>query len=70
MAYLESKGVIIIDKFHGERFSLWKFKMEVVFASMDLWNIVDKFEEAPPSTADPEVLKEYMGLTKATLLFA
>lgn len=35
MAYLESEAVRIIDKFNGEKFSLWKFKMEMVLAFMD-----------------------------------
>jgi hypothetical protein len=33
--------------------------MEMVLASMDLWEIVDGSEEAPPSDADPKIVKEY-----------
>ena len=59
MAYLDSKAARVMDKFHEEKCSLWKFKMEMVLAPMDLWNIVDKSKKAPPSDADPKVLKEY-----------
>jgi hypothetical protein len=38
---------------------LWKFKIEMLSASMDLWDIIDESEEAPPSNADPKVKKEY-----------
>ena len=41
MAYLESEAAKVIDKFHGEKFSLWKFKMGMALASVDLWDIVD-----------------------------
>ena len=59
MAYLKSKGARIMDKFHKKKFSLWKFKMKMVLASMGLWGIVDGSKEAPPSNADSKVLKEY-----------
>ena len=47
-----------MHKFHGEKFSHWKFKMKMVLASMDLWDILDRSDKAP-SNADPNVLKEY-----------
>ena len=52
MVYLESKGARVMDKFHREKFSLSKFIMEMVLASMDLWNIVDGFKKAPVCNAD------------------
>jgi hypothetical protein len=55
MALFEGESAKVIDKFNGENFNLWKFKMEMVFASMDLWEIVDGSEEAPPSDTDPKV---------------
>jgi hypothetical protein len=67
MAYLESEAARIIDKFHGEKFSLWKFKMEMALASVDLWDIVDGSEKAPPSDADPKVLKEYQRRVKKAM---
>jgi len=59
MASFEGENARVIDKFNGENFNLWKFKMEMVLASMDLWAIMDGSEEAPPSKSDPKVIKEY-----------
>jgi hypothetical protein len=59
MASFKGESAKTIDKFHGERFNLWKFKIEMLSASMDLWDIIDGSEEAPPSNADPKVKKEY-----------
>ncbi len=44
MALFEGKNTRVINKFNGENFNLWKFKMEMVLASMDLWEIVDGSE--------------------------
>ena len=52
MAFRENEGLKILDKFNGENFNLWKFKMEMILASRDLWDIVDESEEAPPSDAN------------------
>ncbi len=41
MASFEGENAKVIDKFNGENFNLWKFKMEMVLASMDLWEIVE-----------------------------
>jgi len=60
-ASFEGESARVIDKFNGENFNLWKFKMEMVLASMDLWKIVDGSEEVPPSNSDPKVIKEYKG---------
>ena len=49
---------------HGEKFSLPKFKMKMVSASMDLWDIVDRSEKTPLSNVDPKVLKEYQRCVK------
>jgi hypothetical protein len=64
MALFEGDSTRVIDKSNGENFNLWKFKMEMVLASMDLWEIVDRSEEAPPSNADPKVIKEYQRRAK------
>ena len=55
MAYLGRKRARVMDKFHGERFSLWKFKMKMVLAFMDLWDIVNESKKDPL----PQVLKVY-----------
>ncbi len=67
MALFEGESARIIDKFNGENFNLWKFKMEMVLASMDLWEIVDGSEEAPPSNADPKVIKEVQRRVKKAM---
>jgi hypothetical protein len=36
MAYLESEGTRVMKKFPNKKFSLWKFKMEMVWASIEL----------------------------------
>ena len=67
MASFESEAARIIDKFNGKKCNIWKFKIEMLLVSMDLWNIVDASEEAPPSNTDPKVLKEYQIRVKKTL---
>ncbi len=59
MASSDNEALRVVDKFNGENFSLWKFKMEMVLASKDLWDIVDGSEEAPPSTADAKDIKAF-----------
>ena len=59
MASSEGEGLWVIDKFNGENFTLWKFKMEMIFAEKDLWEIVESTEAAPPSTAVEKVKKAY-----------
>jgi len=63
----EGENTRIIDKFNGENFNLWKFKMEMVLASIDLSEIVDGSEETPPSNADPKVIKEYQRRAKKAM---
>jgi hypothetical protein len=67
MASFEGESARVIDKFNGENFNLWKFKMEMVLASMDLWEIVDGSKEAPPSNSDPKVIKEYQRRAKKAM---
>jgi hypothetical protein len=67
MALFEGESARVIDKFNGENFNLWKFKMEMVLASMDLWEIVDESKEAPPSDVDPKVIKEYQRHAKKAM---
>ena len=59
MATFESESVRNIDKFDGKNFGRWKFRMEMVLSSMDLWEIVDESEEPPSKDDDPKVIKEY-----------
>ena len=64
MASSEGEGLRVIDKFNGENFGLWKFKMEMILAEKDLWDIVDDTEAAPPSIANEQVNKVYEKRTK------
>jgi hypothetical protein len=41
--------------------------MEMVLASMDLWEIVDGSEDAPPSDADPKIIKGYQRRLKKAM---
>ena len=59
MASSDNETLRVVDKFNGENFSLWKFKMKMVLASKDLWDIVNGSEEAPPSTADAKDIKAF-----------
>ena len=59
MATFENESARVIDKFKGDNFNLWKFKMEMVLESMDLWEIVEGSEEPPPFEDDPKVKKDY-----------
>lgn len=59
MASSEGEGLRLVDKFNGDNFSLWKFKMEMILSAKDLWDIVDKSELPPPSTADERDKKDY-----------
>ena len=59
MASFENESARVIDKFKGDNFNLWKFKMEMVLESMDLWEIVDESEEPPSIDDDPKVIKDY-----------
>ncbi len=59
MASFDGESTRVIDKFKGENFNLWKFKIEMMLAFMDLWEIVDDTEEPPSFDEDPKVKKEY-----------
>ena len=57
MASSESDGLILVDKFGGENFNLYKFKLEMAMSTKDLWEIVEGSELAPPSTASDDILE-------------
>ena len=59
MASSEGDGLITIDKCDGNIFNLYKFKLEMVLSTKDLWEIVKGKELPPPSTASDEVKKAY-----------
>ena len=51
----------------GDNFGLWKFKMEMVLAAKDLWNIVDKSKSPPPNDAEESTKNEYTRRCKKAL---
>ena len=59
MASSEGDGHITLDKFGGDNFNLYKFKLEMVMSTKDLWEIVEGSELPLPSTANNEVKKAY-----------
>ena len=60
MASSTNDNLPMIEKFNGDNFGLWKFKMEMVLAAKDLWDIVDKSESSAPFDAEESTKKECM----------
>jgi hypothetical protein len=54
MSSYESKAIEDIDKFNRGY-----FKIKLLLASMNLWDIVDRSKETPPSNEDPKLFKKY-----------
>ena len=52
----ENGSLLRIEKFKGENFHLWKFKMQMVLEEKDLWNIVkgDEVEPAEEGTTETQ----------------
>ena len=69
MASSGGEGVRIIDKFNGENFGMWKFKMEMILAEKDLWEVVDGSEEPPSEDADPKTKKAFERNEKKAFAF-
>ena len=67
MASSTNDNLSMIDKFNGDNFGLWKFKMEMVLAAKDLWDIVDKSKSPPPDDAEESTKKKYMRRYKKAL---
>jgi hypothetical protein len=60
MTSFESKAAKIID--NGG-----KFKIGMLLATMDIWDIVNESDEPPPFNADSKVLKDYQRCVKKTM---
>lgn len=58
MASSKGEGLRVIEKFRGDNFYHWKKKMELLLASLDLWDIVDESKDPLSDNANIEV-KEY-----------
>lgn len=59
MASSEGEGLRVIEKFRGNNFYHWKVKMELLLASLDLWDIVDESEDPPSLDASPKDHKDF-----------
>ena len=71
MASSTNDNLPMVDKFNDDNFGLWKFKMKMVLAAKDLWDIVDKSESPPPNDAEESTKKEYtMRCKKALAIIA
>ena len=66
MTSFEGEGSKVIDKFNGFNFQLWKFKMEMVMAEKELWDIVEGSEQFPHSSTYPRVIQAYNRQEKKT----
>lgn len=64
MTSSEGVELRVMDKFSGENFGLWKFKMEMLLSEKDLWDIVDGSEVAPPKEAQDSVQKDFLKRSK------
>jgi hypothetical protein len=59
MALYESETPRVVDKFNGDNFSLFKFKMEMILDEKDLWDIVEETEKAPSIESDEKVISAF-----------
>lgn len=59
MASFEGDSLRMVEKFKGDNFHHWKAKMELLLASLDLWEIVCEEEEAPGVEASIKEHKEF-----------
>lgn len=55
MASNEGKVFITVDKFGGKNFSLYRFKLKMMFSTKNLWKIVEGSQAPPISTTRDEV---------------
>lgn len=67
MASLKDEGARLINKFYGENFNIWKFKLEMELDVIDLWSIVDKPKEPLHSNVGSKVKREYERRVKKTM---
>lgn len=58
MTSLKGEGIRVIDKFNGENFNIWKFKLDMNLAFVELWDIVDESKEVPCSNFNSKVKRK------------
>ena len=67
MTPFESEAARVIDKLNEGNFELWKFKIKILLASMNFWNIMDGSKDVQPFNANSKVLKEYKRRVKKAM---
>ena len=67
MTSFKSEASRIIDKFNEWKFKFWKFKIKMLLASIDFWDIMDGSKEPLASNADLKMLKEYQRCVKKAM---
>ena len=67
MALLKGEtSCIVVDKFNGENFSLFKFKMEMIIDEKDLWDLVEGTEIAPSTRSDEKLILAFRKRERTT----
>ena len=67
MALLEGETpCIVVDKFNGENFSLFKFKMEMILDEKDLWDLVEGTKIAPLTGSDEKLILAFKKRERTT----
>ena len=59
MTFSEGDRLIMVDKFSGHNFNLYKFKLEMVLSIKNFWEIFESSELPPLSTANDKVKKAF-----------
>ena len=67
MTSLKGEGIRVIDKFNGENFNIWKFKLDMNLAFVELWDIVDESKEVPCSNFNSKVKRKQERRVKKTI---
>ena len=55
----EGENPKVVEKINEVNFYLWKFKMEMVLAEKELWEIVEGCEDHPFSSRNPKLIIAY-----------
>ena len=59
MALYEGETTCVVDKFNGDNFSLFKFKMEMIIDEKDLWDIVEGTKKALSIESNEKVISAF-----------
>jgi hypothetical protein len=59
MVFSEDDKHIMVDKFGGKNFNLYKLKLEMLLSTKDLWEIMEGLDTSPSSIATDKIKKIY-----------